>query len=393
MSKGLVILGCTGSIGDTTFKILEGLGEGFQLLGVSAGRQLDKLVERIATFRPPVVCIQDEDRVDDVRRRAPGVEVLSGPEGLRELVRKDGVDFVVNGLVGAAGLRPTAAALEAGRIVCMANKEPLVMAGDLLLRTARQAGGEVRPVDSEPSAMWQCLQGEGSRAIRRLILTASGGAFRDCSREQLKRVTPEQALDHPTWQMGRKITVDCATLMNKGFEVIEAACLFGVDVDRVDVVIHRESIVHSMVEFTDGSILAHMGETDMALPIQYALTHPDRLATPVAPLELTAMGALHFAEPDWDSFPGLGLCYEVGRRGGAAPTVLNAANEVAVQAFLEGAIGFLDIHDINRETVHSFEADGAGSESSDRELEGILRIDALARRRAQAGVDARAASR
>ena len=387
MSKGLVILGCTGSIGDSTFRILEGLGDRFHLVGLSAGRQVGKLVDRIAAFGPRIVCVQDEDRVDEVRHRAPGVEVCWGEEGLRRLVCMDGVDFVVNGLVGAAGLRPTAAALEAGRIVCMANKEPLVMAGDLLLRTAQQAGGEVRPVDSEPSAMWQCLQGEGARAISRLILTASGGAFRDFSHEQMARVTPEQALNHPTWKMGPKITVDSATLMNKGFEVIEASCLFGVDVDQVDVVIHRESIVHSMVEFTDGSILAHMGKTDMALPIQYALTYPDRVATPLAPLDLTAMGPLHFAEPDWDAFPGLHLCYEAGRRGGTAPAVLNAANEVGVQAFLEGAIGFLDIHEVNRETLAAVDVEPAGS------IEETLRADAAARRRAQAGITARAASR
>jgi 1-deoxy-D-xylulose-5-phosphate reductoisomerase len=314
MSRGLVILGATGSIGDTTFKILDGL-DGFELMGLSAGRQVDKLIERIEVFRPQVVCVQDEESAAQVRRQAPQVQVLHGARGLRELVCLDGVDYVVNGLVGAVGLMPTLAALQAGRIVCMANKEPLIMAGDALLAAARRGGGEIRPVDSEPSAMWQCLQG-GSSSIRRLILTASGGAFRDYDREQLARVTPAQALNHPTWQMGAKITVDSASLMNKGFEVIEASILFGVDVDQVEVVIHRESIVHSMVEFTDGSILAHMGKTDMALPIQYALTHPDRMETPLAPLDLTSVGALHFAEPDWDAFPGLQLCYEAGRRGG-----------------------------------------------------------------------------
>lgn len=395
MSRGLVILGSTGSIGDTTFKILDGL-DGFELIGLSAGRQVDKLIERIGVFRPRVVCLQDEDGAAQVRRRVPDVRVLHGTEGLRELVCMDGVDYVVNGLVGASGLMPTLAALQSGRIVCMANKEPLVIAGGPLLEAARRGGGEIRPVDSEPSAMWQCLQGEGSRAIRRLILTASGGAFRDHSLEQLARVTPTEALNHPTWQMGAKITVDSASLMNKGFEVIEASILFGVDVDQVEVVIHRESIVHSMVEFTDGSILAHLGKTDMALPIQYALTYPDRMETPLAPLDLTSVGALHFTEPDWDAFPGLRLCYDAGRRGGMAPAALNAANEVAVQAFLDGTIGFLDIHDINREIMESCGGPSCEAESGTAALtevesiNKILKVDASARQQAQAAVAVRA---
>ena len=398
MSRGLVILGSTGSIGDTTFKILDGL-EDLELVGLSAGRQVDKLLERMEVFRPQVVCMQDEEGAAEVRQRAPQMQVLHGDGGLRELVCQDGVDYVVNGLVGAVGLMPTLAALQAGRIVCMANKEPLIMAGDALLAAARRGGGEIRPVDSEPSAMWQCLQGESSSSIRRLILTASGGAFRDHSREQLERVTPAEALNHPTWRMGDKITVDSATLMNKGFEVIEASILFGVDVDQVEVVIHRESIVHSMVELTDGSILAHMGKTDMALPIQYALTHPDRMETPLAPLDLTSVGALHFAEPDWDAFPGLQLCYEAGRRGGMAPAALNAANEVAVQAFLDGTIGFLDIHEINREIMESsgsLSGDGDAGQSASTEVElidEILKVDALARRQAQTAVTSRVGSR
>jgi len=381
----LVILGATGSIGDTTFKILQGLDD-FELVGLSAGRQVDKLIERLADLKPRVVCLQDEDGAEEVRRRVPGIRVVHGMEGLCELVSMDGVDFVVNGLVGAVGLMPTLAALQAGRIVCMANKEPLVIAGDPLLNAARRGGGEIRPVDSEPSAMWQCLQGEGARAIRRLILTASGGAFRDYSREQLAWVTPAEALNHPTWQMGRKITVDSASLMNKGFEVIEASILFGVEVDQVDVVIHRESIIHSMVEFTDGTILAHMGKTDMALPIQYALTHPDRLQSPLAPLDLAAVGALHFAEPDWDMFPGLRLCYEAGRRGGMAPAALNAANEIAVEAFLDGNIGFLDIHEINSEVMESCGGEAPPQASESESIEEIMKVDSSARRRAREAV-------
>jgi len=392
--RGLVILGSTGSIGDTTFKILDGL-DGFELIGLSAGRQVDKLIERIEVYGPRVVCLQDEEGAAQVRRQVPDVRVLHGAEGLRELVTMDGVDLVVNGLVGASGLMPTLAALQAGRIVCMANKEPLVIAGGPLLAAARRGGGEIRPVDSEPSAMWQCLQGEGSRAIRRLILTASGGAFRDHSLEQLARVTPAEALKHPTWQMGAKITVDSASLMNKGFEVIEASILFGVEVDQVDVVIHRESIVHSMVEFTDGSILAHLGKTDMALPIQYALTYPDRMETPLAPLDLTSIGALHFDEPDWEAFPGLQLCYKAGRRGGMAPAALNAANEVAVEAFLDGTIGFLDIHDINKQVMESCggpsceDETGPAALTEVESINEILKVDARARQQAQAAVAVR----
>jgi 1-deoxy-D-xylulose-5-phosphate reductoisomerase len=281
---------------------------------------------------------------------------------------------------------PTLAALQAGRIVCMANKEPLIMAGDALLAAARRGGGEIRPVDSEPSAMWQCLQGESSSSIRRLILTASGGAFRDHSREQLERVTPAEALNHPTWRMGDKITVDSATLMNKGFEVIEAGWLFGVGVDQVDVVIHRESIVHSMVEFVDGSVIAHMGRTDMAIPIQYALTHPSRKAATLSPLDIAQLGALHFSAPDLAEYPGLALCYEVGREGGTLPAALNAANEVAVASFLEGGIGFLDIHEVNRLVVDDWETVPAA------DVDTILDVDRRARQRARQAADSRRAA-
>ena len=351
--KGLVVLGCTGSIGETTFQVLEGLGSDFRVVGLSAGRNIDGLVHRARQSGASLVCVGDEADIGKAGSQLPGVQVLWGDEGLSQLATAEEADIVVNGLVGAVGLIPTLAALEAGKTVAMANKEPIVMAGGLILEAAARGQGQLVPVDSEPNAMWQCLRGESASEVRRLILTASGGAFRGRTRQQMRDVTPQEALRHPTWNMGAKITVDSATLMNKGFEVIEASWLFGVDVDRVDVVVHRESVVHSMVEFADGAILAHMGRTHMALPIQYALTHPQRRAGPLEPLDLTSLGALHFEEPDTTNFPCLDLCYEAGRRGGTTAAALNAANEVAVEAFLGGELGFLEIGEVNARVLES----------------------------------------
>ena len=345
--KKVVVLGCTGSIGDTTFKVLEGLGDGFRIIGMGGGQRVAKLLERARVWKPQKVGVATDELVGETSEGLAAVEVVSGEEGLVELATMPEADIVINGLVGAVGLKPTLAGLGAGKVVAMANKEPLVMAGGLVLEAARQGGGTVLPLDSEPNAIWQCLKGEESRQVRRLILTASGGPFFGCTREQMRAITPAQALDHPTWRMGPKITVDSATLMNKGFEVIEASWLFGVDLDRIDVVIHRESVIHSMVEFVDGSILAHLGKTDMVLPIQYALTHPQRQPAPLEFLDLEKLGQLSFAAPDRAGFPCLELCYEAGRRGGTVPAALNAADEVAVNAFLQGRIGFLDIEKLN----------------------------------------------
>lgn len=371
--RGLVVLGCTGSIGDTTFGVLEELGEAYRVVGMSGHRRVDKLIERARQWRPQIVAVAGELDAERVRTEVPGVEVVLGREGLLRLAAHEGAEVIVNGLVGAVGLEPTMAAVEAGKTVAMANKEPLVMAGGLILERARACGAEILPLDSEPNAMWQCLRGESSAAVRRLVLTASGGAFRGWSRERMAAVTPEQALRHPTWQMGDKITIDSATLMNKGFEVIEAAWLFDVPVDRVEVVVHRESVIHSMVEFVDGSYLAHLGRTHMHLPIQYALTQPTRQPAPLEPLDLVAVGALHFEAPDVDSFPCLPLCYEAGRAGGLAPAVLNAADEVAVDAFLAGRIGFLDIFEVNRRTLCEV-AGGTAATMAE-----VLEVDAAAR--------------
>ena len=346
--KKIVILGCTGSIGDTSFKVLEELGEDYQVLGLSAGQKVDKLLQRARVWQPDWVCVEAEDQLPRVRQELPGIQVVAGANGLLELAGLSDADVILNALVGGLGLEPTLAAIRAGKVVAMANKEPLVMAGGLILEQADYCGATILPLDSEPNAMWQCLKGEEMAEVRRLILTASGGPFFGRTLAQMGNITPAQALNHPTWKMGPKITVDSATLMNKGFEVIEASWLFGVNIDQVEVVIHRESIVHSLVEFADASMLAHLGKTDMILPIQYALTHPHRRSSQLQGLDLAQVGKLSFATPDRKNFPCLELCYEAGRRGGIVPAVLNAANEVAVAAFLSGKIGFLDIAVINR---------------------------------------------
>ncbi|MSR84435.1 MAG: 1-deoxy-D-xylulose-5-phosphate reductoisomerase [Candidatus Latescibacteria bacterium] len=378
--KQVVVLGCTGSIGDTTFKVLEGLGGVYQVLGLSGGRQLDKLVARARTWQPAWVCVADPGDREAVVGQLPGTKVLIGEEGLCQLASLPEADLIVNGLAGGVGLRPTLAGLAAGKVMGMANKEPIVMAGGLLLAAARAGGGQILPLDSEPNALWQCLKGEEKGSLARLILTASGGPFRGRTRAQLAGVTPEQALRHPTWKMGAKITVDSATLMNKGFEVIEASWLFGVGIDQVEVVIHPESVVHSLAEFTDGAMLAHLGRTDMVLPIQYALTHPQRRPAPLERLDLTQVGQLRFSAPDRENFPCLDLCYQAGRLGGTAPALLSGADEVAVAGFLAGEIGFLDIAELNRQVLEAHIPAPADS------LEAVLEADGLGRRLAAAWI-------
>ena len=379
--KKVVVLGCTGSIGDTCFKVLENLGTSFTVVGLSGGAKIPKLIDRANRWRPDKICVADAEAVAQVRSAVPGSEVVCGAAGLLELATMPGVELVLNGLVGAVGLQPTLAALAEGKTVAMANKEPLVMAGGLILDMARTGGGTILPLDSEPNAIWQCLKGEDSKELRRIILTASGGPFCGRTRGELRDISPAEALDHPTWKMGPKITVDCATLMNKGFEVIEAAWLFGVAIDQVDVVVHRQSVVHSLVEFYDGAILAHMGKTDMFLPIQYALTHPGRHAVPIEPLDLAALGGLTFAAPDRENFPCLDLCYDAGRRGGTAPAALNAANEEAVGAFLGGRIGFGDIADLNDAIM----ADWSAGDAAD--VGDVLAADRMARQHAEEWID------
>jgi len=354
--KKVAILGCTGSIGDSCFKVLENLGGEYEILALSGGAKIEKLVERALRWRPKMVCVLDRATAAAVRGQLPESKIVCAAEGLVEMATDPDVDLVLNGLVGAVGLEPTFAALAAGKTVAMANKEPIVMAGGLLLQQARIGGGTILPLDSEPNAIWQCLKGEDAKGLRRIILTASGGPFYGRTLQQMRDISPAQALDHPTWKMGPKITVDSATLMNKGFEVIEAAWFFAVGVEQIDVIVHRQSVVHSLVEFADGAMLAHMGKTDMLLPIQYALTHPERRAAPIEPLDLVKLHQLTFAAPDRESFPCLDLCYEAGSKGGTAPAALNAANEEAVVAFLAGHIGFLEIGELNRRVLDACNA-------------------------------------
>ncbi len=380
--KNVVVLGATGSIGDSTFKVLKNLGSGYRLLALSGGAQIEKLASLAAEWTPEYACVSDQQHVSQI---APAVgEVLVGEEGLVALATLPEADLIINGLVGAVGLLPTLAALRAGKVVAMANKEPIVMAGGLLQEAAQNGGGVILPLDSEPNAIWQCLKGEERAGLARIILTASGGPFFSLSREEMRAISPEQALNHPTWKMGPKITVDSATLMNKGFEVIEASWLFDLTVEHIDVVVHRQSVVHSLVEFVDGALLAHMGKTDMLLPIQYALTHPQRLPAPLGRLNLAEVGHLSFAPPDRENFPCLDLCYTAGRIGGTAPAALNAANEVAVEAFLSGRIGFLDIAALNADMLEVHDVQRVDT------LETVLLVDAKIRASAEAWIEKRA---
>jgi 1-deoxy-D-xylulose-5-phosphate reductoisomerase len=339
----VAVLGSTGSIGRQTLDVVRQFPDRFEVVALAGGRNAVALAAQVQDWKPRYYCAAS----DSHELRDAAESVRSRWLSMDEMALADEVDLLLVGTAGAAGLGPTLAALNAGRPVAIANKEVLVMAGHLVRRAMIEGGGELRPVDSEHSAIWQCLWGEEQHEIRRILLTASGGAFRDLAPGQLAAVTAEQALNHPTWNMGAKITVDSATLMNKGMETIEAMWLFGVPMEKVEVVLHRESIVHSLVEFSDGSVKAQLGVPDMRLPILCALAYPERLAAPPMPvLDLTAVGALHFERPDTGRFPCLELAMEAGRRGGTLPAVMAAADEVAVGRFLAGEIGFFDISSI-----------------------------------------------
>jgi 1-deoxy-D-xylulose-5-phosphate reductoisomerase len=342
--RGVAILGSTGSIGVQTLDVLAHFPERFEVVALAGGRNVELLAAQIRAHRPRLVAIADASRLDDLRAAAREVrcEIRVGEEGLLEVASHRRADVVVAAIVGSAGLAPTYRALKDGKIVALANKESLVMAGPLM-REAAASGGSLVPVDSEHSALHQCLRGESLEEVRRLILTASGGPFRTTPAAELERVTPEMALRHPVWEMGRKISIDSATLMNKGLEVIEARWLFGIPGDRIDVVIHPQGSVHSMIEMVDGSIICQMGVADMRGPIQYALGHPSRFAGPVPAPDLSRPLTLEFAPVDRERFPCLDLAYHALAAGGTAPAALNAANEVAVQAFLDRRIGFARI--------------------------------------------------
>lgn len=345
--KRIAILGSTGSIGRNTLEVIRQHPDRFQVTALAAGSNVEEMVKQVEAFRPTLVSMATEQTAQEVRERASyPVEVVVGEAGLLEVATHPDASDVMSALVGSRGLRPTLDAIRAGKTIHLANKETLVMAGAIVMAEAKQHGVSIVPVDSEHSAIFQCLNGERKQEVRRLIVTASGGAFRDWSREELHHATREQALRHPNWSMGAKVTIDSATMMNKGLEVIEAHWLFDLPYGQVDVLIHPESIIHSMVEFVDGSVMAQLGVPDMKGPIQYALSYPERLPLESKRLNLAEVGRLHFREVDVHRFPCLRMAYEAGRAGGTVPTVLNAANEVAVERFLAGEIAFLDIESI-----------------------------------------------
>ncbi len=368
---GVAILGCTGSIGTQSLDVLGDLRDRFRVVGLAAGRNLSLFQQQIQDWQPALVACE---------RAADHAAVKPGPAKwatLNEIATHPDVAIVIVATTGKIGLAPALAALRAGKAVALANKEALIMAGGLLQEAAAAGGGSLRPVDSEHSAIWQCLWGERPQDVSRLILTASGGAFRDRPLDELRTVTPEQALRHPTWQMGRKITVDCATLFNKGLEAIEARFLFDVPLERVAIVMHRESIVHSLVEFADGAVKAQLGLPDMRLPIQLALTYPERLPVHGAKLlDLAAAGTLHFEPLDMERLPCLRLALEAGRRGGTFPAVLAAADEVAVASFLAGQIGFTEIAGVIDDTL------SAHTPGATTDLAAILEADGWARQHA-----------
>src|SRR6266704_3984013 len=341
--KRVVVLGATGSIGESALKVARDIPERMEIVGLAANSNAQKLAEAANEIRPESVCLVDETKID-ILRKALSYEprIFAGEEGLREIACLTNAEMVLVAIVGTGGLRPALAAIEAGKDLAVASKEILVMAGEIVMREARENGVHVLPVDSEHNAIFQCLDGRASE-IRRIILTASGGPFREMPRPKFDSITPEQALKHPTWNMGPKITIDSATLFNKGLEMIESHWLFGIEMKRVEVVIHPQSIVHSMVEFADGSTIAQLSYSDMCFPIQYAVTWPDRVPNTLPPLDFSKLSKLEFFPPRYDEFPALNLARRAGETGATLPAVMNAANEVAVGAFLDRQLRFQQI--------------------------------------------------
>ena len=355
MVKQLCILGSTGSIGTQTLDVVRAYPERYGVYALCANKSIDLLVAQAKEFHPEVVCIADESLYEALSSQLSAIhfegKVWTGADAIAEVVTMGSVDIVVAAMVGYAGLRPTIEAIKAGKTIALANKETLVVAGEIICDLALQHHAPILPVDSEHSAIFQSLVGEDRSEIEKILLTASGGPFRTFTREQMATVTAADALKHPNWEMGAKITIDSASMMNKGFEVIEAKWLFGVPVEKIEVLVHPQSIVHSAVQFTDGAIKAQLGAPDMRLPIQYALSFPERLASDFPRADLFALKNLTFEKPDLERFPNLGLAYEAMRRGGNTPCVLNAANEVANLAFRENRCGFLQMSDIISETM------------------------------------------
>jgi len=376
MAKRIAILGSTGSIGRKALRVIDSLGGDYEVFALSAHSSAELLAEQVRRYRPSFVAVTNADYYEQLNGLVGDldVEILTGPAGLIDIVQLDEVDIVLTAVVGAAGLGAVLAAAKRGKRLAIANKEPLVMAGEMLMAAARESGGVVLPVDSEHSAVFQAMQAGSAEQVGRVILTASGGPFRGASAEQIRNVTLEQALAHPVWDMGPKITIDSATMMNKALEVIEAHWLFGVEVGKIEVLVHPESIVHSLVEFVDGSVIAQLGMPDMCLPIQYALTYPERVPGISQRLSLCEVGSLTFEKPNLETFRLLSLGFEVAGTGGTAAVVFNAANEAAVEQFLAGRIQFGNIAEL---VEHCLDKHSVKTGVS---LEELLRADAWARK-------------
>ncbi|QRG65460.1 1-deoxy-D-xylulose-5-phosphate reductoisomerase [Brevibacillus choshinensis] len=378
--KQIALLGSTGSVGTSTLNVVEQHPEEFAVVALAAGTNVDLLAEQVMKFRPELVSVGSEQAAIALERLLAGSakpQIAYGPEGLELVARHESANFVMTAIVGSVGVAPTLAAIEAGKTIGLANKETLVSAGPVVMKAAKKKGVSIIPVDSEHSAVFQCMQGERSADVARIILTASGGSFRHLDRKDLEQVTVAQALAHPNWSMGAKITIDSATMMNKGFEVIEAHWLFGLPYERIECVLHYESIIHSMVEYKDKAVMAQLGTPDMRVPIQYALSYPVRMNLETEALDLARLSTLHFAAMDFERYPLLQLAYECGKAGGTHTAVLNAANEVAVDLFLKGAIRFLEIETIVRKTCE------AHLGVNDPTLEEIFAADRWARTQAR----------
>jgi 1-deoxy-D-xylulose-5-phosphate reductoisomerase len=380
--KRVVILGATGSIGESALKVARDIPDRMEIVGLAANSNAEKLAAAANETRAQSVCLVDETKFDILARELEyKPRILGGEEGLLEIARLTNSEMVLVAIVGTGGLRPALAAIEAGKDLAVASKEILVMAGEIVMREARENGVDILPVDSEHNAIFQCLEGKNSLDIRRIILTASGGPFRETPRADFKSITPEQALKHPTWNMGPKITIDSATLFNKGLEMIEAHWLFGVEMQHVEVVIHPQSIVHSMVEFTDGSTLAQLSYSNMCFPIQYAVTWPDRVPNTLPPLDFSKLSRLEFFTPRYEDFPALNLARRAGETGGTLPAVMNAANEVAVAGFLDRQVRFPDIWQIVGEVMNRHRS------VAHPNLDAILQADQWARKEARGMLD------
>lgn len=377
--KNLSILGSTGSIGVQTLDVARNLN--LKVLGLTSNTNIDKLEEQIREFRPLAVAVNDENASCALRERIKDLDtkVYAGPEGITKIAVMDGVDTVVTSIVGIAGLVPTVAAIRKGKDIALANKETLVTAGSIVMEEAKRNNVSILPVDSEHSAIFQCLMGNNISNVSKIILTASGGPFRGKNINELRNVTLAQALKHPNWSMGSKITIDSATLMNKGLEVIEAKWLFGMELDRIEVLVHPQSIIHSMVGYCDGSVIAQLGSPDMRIPIQFALTYPERCSNSFSRLNLLETGSLTFEKPDFDAFPCLRLAFDALKLGGTMPAVLNAANEVAVSLFLKEKIGFLDIPAIIEDTMKRHVVNKRPN------LDDIIEVDRWARETVESG--------